>query len=192
MYIHGPFNFTPVHGHKTRDCVSQSDWDALAKQTSIFHHHLPWFNHPSYSIHVDRGVQIIINNAVALAASSFSTMRDCIPFLTKGIDIFTLSHPPPFISWVAKIDLIQRGEICALEFHLQSPHAECDSCQLLFARLRKLGSPLSPAAMWSLYWKLFSHQLKSLIQKLNTLDPILSQSIPLSTLISVHCLLKIR
>ena len=67
-YIHGPFDFTAVHGRKTRDRISQSNWDALVKQPSMFHNPLPWFNLPSYSIHVDRGVHIIFNNHAHAAA----------------------------------------------------------------------------------------------------------------------------
>jgi hypothetical protein len=79
-YIHGPFDFTAVHGRKTRDPISQSDWDALAKQTSMFHNPLPWFDLPSYSIHVNRGVHIIFNNhahaaALLLAASPSGNER---------------------------------------------------------------------------------------------------------------------
>jgi hypothetical protein len=67
-YIHGPFDFTSVHGRKTRDRISQSDWDALAKQSSMFHNPTPRFDLPSYSIHVDRGVHIVFNNDAYAAA----------------------------------------------------------------------------------------------------------------------------
>ena len=53
---------TAVHGRKTRDRISQSDWDTLAKQPSMFHNPLPWFDLPSYFIHMDPGVHIIFNN----------------------------------------------------------------------------------------------------------------------------------
>ena len=67
-YIHGPFDFTSVHGRKTRDRISQSDWDALAKQSSMFHNPTPRFDLPSYSIHVNRGVHIVFNNDAYAAA----------------------------------------------------------------------------------------------------------------------------
>ena len=71
-YIHGPFDFTSVHGRKTRDCISQSNWDALTKQSSMFHNPTPWFDLPSYSIHVDRGVHIVFNNDAHAAALLFA------------------------------------------------------------------------------------------------------------------------
>ena len=31
--IHGPFEFASIRGWKTRDCISQEDWDILGHQT---------------------------------------------------------------------------------------------------------------------------------------------------------------
>ncbi len=76
--------------------------------------------------------------------------------LTKGFGISALNLPPLF-KIRAKRDLIQRGEICALEgisFALStpsifpSPRAESDSRQLLFACSRKLAFQLPLAATW--------------------------------------------
>ncbi len=61
-YIHGPFGFAAVNGRKTRDRISQFDWDVLATHSSMFHNSIPWFNLPSYSIHVNRGVHIAYCN----------------------------------------------------------------------------------------------------------------------------------
>jgi hypothetical protein len=62
-YINGPFVFATANGHKTQDCISQTNWDALATQNSMFHNLLPWFDCCSYSIHADRGINIIFNNS---------------------------------------------------------------------------------------------------------------------------------
>ena len=73
-YIHSQFDFATTHGPKTQDCISQSDLDALTKK--LFHNQLPWFDLAPYSIHVDRGVHIIVNNLTnanaLLAVASFS------------------------------------------------------------------------------------------------------------------------
>ncbi len=55
-FIHGPFNFASICGWKTRDCISQDDWDILSHHTSMFNNPLPKFDVPTYSIHVDRGL----------------------------------------------------------------------------------------------------------------------------------------
>ena len=54
-YIHGPFNFATHHGRKTRDRISQEDWDILKKYSSKFQNSIPSSDVPTYSIHVDRG-----------------------------------------------------------------------------------------------------------------------------------------
>ncbi len=35
-YLHGPFDFAVVCGHKTRDCIGQDSWDELASKTLMF------------------------------------------------------------------------------------------------------------------------------------------------------------
>ena len=57
-YIHGPFDFASVHGRKTRDRISQSDWDILRNHKRMFQNELPKFDIPTYSIHVDRGCHV--------------------------------------------------------------------------------------------------------------------------------------
>jgi hypothetical protein len=52
-YIHGPFNFATVNGRKSRDRLSQQDWDILRSQTNMFHTPLPPSAVPSYSVHID-------------------------------------------------------------------------------------------------------------------------------------------
>ena len=63
-YIHGPFEFAVVQGHKTHDQIDQDDWDALARSKSMFSNPLPHFDILTYSIHVDRGIHTIIPNAI--------------------------------------------------------------------------------------------------------------------------------
>jgi hypothetical protein len=58
-YIYGPFDFAVVRGCKTRDRIGQDSWDVLASKTSMFTNQIPRFDLPTYSIHVDRGVQTI-------------------------------------------------------------------------------------------------------------------------------------
>ncbi len=79
-YIHGPFNFATVHGHKMRDRVSQGDWDVLALYSSMYHNAIPRFNLPSYSIHVDRGVHIAYSDNPSIAALHFAadTGEECL------------------------------------------------------------------------------------------------------------------
>jgi hypothetical protein len=62
-FIHGPFEFASVNGRKTRDCVSQADLDVLKSHLNMFHNPLPWFNVPSYSIHIDRGAHVSFHDA---------------------------------------------------------------------------------------------------------------------------------
>jgi hypothetical protein len=57
-FIHGPFEFATVHGRKTRDRVSQDDWDILQRHSSMFQNPLPRFDVPTYSIHIDRGAHV--------------------------------------------------------------------------------------------------------------------------------------
>jgi hypothetical protein len=57
-FIHGPFEFATVHGQKTRDSVSQDDWDILQCHTSMFQNSLPRFDVPTYSIHMDRSAHV--------------------------------------------------------------------------------------------------------------------------------------
>jgi hypothetical protein len=62
MFIHGPFEFATVHHRKTRDRISQHDWDILKAHCNMFHNSLPRFDVPSYSIHVDRGAQVTFHS----------------------------------------------------------------------------------------------------------------------------------
>ncbi len=57
-FIHGPFDFALVRGWKSRDRISQGDWDILGCHTSMFNNPLPKFDVPTYSIHVDCGAHV--------------------------------------------------------------------------------------------------------------------------------------
>ncbi len=35
-YLYGPFDFAVIRGQKTRDCIGQDCWDALATKTLMF------------------------------------------------------------------------------------------------------------------------------------------------------------
>ena len=65
-YIHGPFEFATIRGRKTRDRVSQSDWDVLSSHTHMFQNEIPRTDIPSYSIHVDRGVHVTVHDESAV------------------------------------------------------------------------------------------------------------------------------
>jgi len=51
-----------VNGRKTRDRISQPDWDLLKSHCNMFHNPLPRFYVPSYSIHVDRGAHVTFHS----------------------------------------------------------------------------------------------------------------------------------
>ena len=74
---HGPFEFTTVNGRKSRNRISQADWDALAAFTTYFQNPLPLFDLPSYSIHVNRGVHSVINDPAA-AAALYAAAHYCV------------------------------------------------------------------------------------------------------------------
>ncbi len=61
-YIHGLFEFATVNGRKTRDRISQDEWDILRKHSSMFLNPLPTFDVPTYSIHVNRGAHVSYHN----------------------------------------------------------------------------------------------------------------------------------
>jgi hypothetical protein len=80
--LHGPFEFTSVNGRKTRDRVSPANWDVLAKFSTLYQNPLPWFNLPSYSIHVDCGIHSTFcnqDNANALCTAANSSDNRLYP-----------------------------------------------------------------------------------------------------------------
>jgi hypothetical protein len=57
-FIHGPFDFAIVGAHKTRDRISQLDWDVLSKHKPLYSKPPPCFDLPSYSIHVNQNFHV--------------------------------------------------------------------------------------------------------------------------------------
>jgi hypothetical protein len=45
-----------VHNRKTRDRISQEDWQVLANHSHMFQNSIPSFDVPTYSIHVNNGI----------------------------------------------------------------------------------------------------------------------------------------
>jgi hypothetical protein len=74
-FIHGPFDFALIFGWKTHDCISQDDWDILAKHTSMFANPLPKFDVPTYSIHIDRGAHVMFHNKALCNILLFEASR---------------------------------------------------------------------------------------------------------------------
>lgn len=60
-FLHGPFDFATVNGRKTRDRISNEDWETLAKLFKHYDNPPPTFDMPTYSVHVDVGVYSTFN-----------------------------------------------------------------------------------------------------------------------------------
>ena len=60
-FIHGPFDFAKVNNRKTRDRISEQDWQVLASFSHLFQNPLPSFDVPTYSVHVDNGVHAVFS-----------------------------------------------------------------------------------------------------------------------------------
>ncbi len=61
-FIHEPFDFALIRGRKSRDRISQEDWDILGRHAFMFHNPLPKFDVPTYSIHVNCGAHVMYHN----------------------------------------------------------------------------------------------------------------------------------
>jgi hypothetical protein len=66
-FIHGPFDFATVRGRKTQDRVDQYAWNALSSKLSMFVNKVPRFDLPTYSIHLDRGINLIFTGMAAVS-----------------------------------------------------------------------------------------------------------------------------
>jgi hypothetical protein len=75
-FIHGPFKFASVHGRKTRDRVSQIDWDVLKSHLDMFHNPILQFDVPSYSIHIDRCAHTQFHDAAISCQLILATSQD--------------------------------------------------------------------------------------------------------------------
>jgi hypothetical protein len=78
-YLHGPFDFAVVSGRNTCDCIGQDSWDVLASKTLIFTNRVPWFDLPTYSIHVDCGVHTILPGML-MASQSDNALHPLHPY----------------------------------------------------------------------------------------------------------------
>jgi hypothetical protein len=74
-FIHGPFDFASIRGWKTRDRISQDDWDILGRHTSMFNNPLPKFDVPTYSIHVDCGAHVTYHDKALCNLLLFKASR---------------------------------------------------------------------------------------------------------------------
>ncbi len=70
MYIHGPFDFAVVRGRKNCDRIEQDSWDVLTSKTLMFTNQIPWFDLPTYSIHMDHGVHTIFLDMIMALQSN--------------------------------------------------------------------------------------------------------------------------
>ncbi len=101
MFIHGPFEFATVDGQKMQDHVSQADWDVIQIHLDIFHNPLPWFDVPSYSIHIDRGAHVLFHDAaithqLILLTSHAQAAPGRLHFPCQKVVEFQAYHPSFF------------------------------------------------------------------------------------------------
>ena len=80
-YLHGPFDFATINGRRTRDRIAKANWDILSTHTSQFSNSLPRFDLPSYSIHIDLGVHVVVHNPTLAAALCTAASIDTTPVL---------------------------------------------------------------------------------------------------------------
>jgi hypothetical protein len=80
-YLHGPFDFATINGRRTRDRIAKADWDILSTHASQFSNSLPRFDLPSYSIHIDLGVHVVVHNPTLAAALCSAASDDITPVL---------------------------------------------------------------------------------------------------------------
>ena len=60
-FLHGPFDFATLNGRKSRDRVSNDNWNILASLSSQYDNPPPTFDLPTYSVHVDPGVYCAVH-----------------------------------------------------------------------------------------------------------------------------------
>ena len=94
IFIHGPFYFATVNNHKTRDRISEQDWQVLASFSHRFQNPLPSFDVPTYLVHVDNGVHAVfygnLHDAMLLPQRSFLPRDNT---LDSGSDLFSDVEP---------------------------------------------------------------------------------------------------
>jgi hypothetical protein len=78
-FIHRPFDFAVVQGRKTRNLISQANWDILSKNQPLYINPPPRFDLPSNSIHVDWNFHI-----AHLYTSSTQLLMAAVADITHG------------------------------------------------------------------------------------------------------------
>ncbi len=61
-FNHGLFDFAMVNNRKTRDCISQQDWQNLASFSHLFQNPIPSFDVPTYLVHVENVVHFVFHD----------------------------------------------------------------------------------------------------------------------------------
>ena len=92
--MHGPFDFAMVNNPKTRDWISQQDWQVLASFSHLFQNPIPSFDVPTYLVHVDNGVHVVFNgklDAAMLLPQHYLLPRDNT--LDSGSDLSSDVEP---------------------------------------------------------------------------------------------------
>ena len=99
-FIHSPFEFTSIWGLKTRDCISQDDWNGLLQHVSMFQSPIPSFDVLAYLIHVDCRAHVTyhdqahcVNLCIEASHMSEGSSNQCYPWqkvlgLTKAYPHF--------------------------------------------------------------------------------------------------------
>ena len=59
-YIHGPFDFASINGRKTRDRISNDNWEYLYNLSERFVNALPKRDLPTFSVHVDNAAHTTV------------------------------------------------------------------------------------------------------------------------------------
>ncbi len=78
-FIHGPFNFVIINQRKSRDRITQTEWDILRSHSDMFHSPIPRFDVPTYSVHVNRSAHTtfhcsaIVNSLISSAKHNLHT-----------------------------------------------------------------------------------------------------------------------
>ncbi len=111
-FIYRPFKFASVNDRKTRDRVSQADWDILKLHLNMFHNPIPQFDVPSYSIHVDRCAHVQFHDAAIsrqlILAASHATDSPSMPtYQSQKVIAFMDTTPGfffcPFIKCLSEV-----------------------------------------------------------------------------------------
>jgi hypothetical protein len=111
-FVHGPFEFATVHGQKTRDHISQVDWDVLKSHLDMFHNPIPPFDVLTYSIHIDRFAHVQFHDAtiscqLILAASADKPAPGMPTPQCQKVPVF-IASTPIFSSASSRYDVLGR------------------------------------------------------------------------------------